>query len=930
MEDDGRPSNHPQNTARLPNTIHTKTATAETKSTELPFSNTYIRRNDQNTANNGVRRCNRESSRAKSQLPIYSILARKKRRHRSSDIQSQSPERVHRHETVQANKYVPGSKLSTSKRLAVQDRPVPGILSSPNSKVAQMLPSTSLQKRAVRNEVPAIRPQYSTEDLCHPHKLDRADPKTTRHQNDRLPRRLLDRKSRFDGFKQSHKNSDRKPTQIRLENKRPEVYSCASKSARISRNHVVSMDESNSSSAEERSKDSLDSINSYRQKKRMSERARKLTGTPQFCKFCRTKRQAKLSRTTKTAQVITRKQATGDGSPNQRSTTRLGLVAPKLPQPCPSPRSVPRPLPDNGCVRHCLGSDAGRSTPLRSLDCRGTTPSQQPKRNVGRPKILTRSLSNPETKLDTNTERQQNSGCVPAQRRWNQVCSPNGTSLQNIPDSGLAQNPLLDSSLTWNLQHRIRRAVQAPCTTGMASTSRGYSKDFCQVGNPRDRPVRIEERSCSPDLRDLRPERSKRDDLQCSSKTVELPLSVGLSTTILNSESTGAYESSCRNIPAGGPSLGTRVLESRPSESSNSTPVHCRESATSSPRCHDQPAASGCQGYNSRDMEMWGWSEALRTWTEEQKQLLRSSWRPSTLNTYKPAWARWTRWCQTNRVKTSHPSGSDVARYLADLHNIEGLAYNTILVHKSVISTFCNSEQSSRLSSHILVKQVLKSIALKKPKEPKPPIWDISQVSNHLSQRSLDSNLYDTSRHTAVLLLLCSGRRVHDLTLLRCNSDNLVRSENYITLWPAYGSKTDKSNQRQSGWRLNRNKLNKSLDPIYWVDRLITLSQERRTLAKTDNLFLRTCGAAEAATRTVIAGWVRSVLKDAGISATPGSVRAAVASKNWAENFPIDDILARGNWRSSDTFRKFYQREVLPTVPNAVNQNTAGLFTPVD
>ncbi|KOB79390.1 Neuropeptide receptor A33 [Operophtera brumata] len=81
---------------------------------------------------------------------------------------------------------------------------------------------------------------------------------------------------------------------------------------------------------------------------------------------------------------------------------------------------------------------------------------------------------------------------------------------------------------------------------------------------------------------------------------------------------------------------------------------------------------------------------------------------------------------------------------------------------------------------------------------------------------------------------------------------------------------------------------------------------------------------AKAASRTVIASWVKSALAEAGIIASPGSIRSAVASKNWADNVPVDEILSRGNWRSGNTFRQFYRpHRRMRTVTNCFLVNLA-------
>lgn len=81
-------------------------------------------------------------------------------------------------------------------------------------------------------------------------------------------------------------------------------------------------------------------------------------------------------------------------------------------------------------------------------------------------------------------------------------------------------------------------------------------------------------------------------------------------------------------------------------------------------------------------------------------------------------------------------------------------------------------------------------------------------------------------------------------------------------------------------------------------------------MAKSQSLFLALTGKPRAASRTIIAGWIKKFLREAGIEATAGSIRSAVASKNWVEEFSLDEIMARGNWKSANTFEKYYRRDI--------------------
>lgn len=930
MEKNGCTVYDSQSHSRVSNTLFSKTTADETEPRELSISNSYFHRDDRGHSHSRRTESSRES-RSESKFHFYPLFTSEERRFVENNFQPQGPERVYRHQPLQINKHVPGPKFSPTQRLVMQSGPIPSLLPLTCGKVTQVLSEDSLPRRTLRNEMSPFWPKHSAKNLCYSDKLDRSDPKRPRNKDNCLSRRFFGRKSGSGGVEQSNTHCDKNSSQAGLAYKLAEVGTCSPKVIRISRRDVVPLAKSNGAPRKEMPKGSQNINGTSQEKDHQPERARESSGVAKFRKFCCRERQTKLSRSSKTAPRSTGKPGAKTVPSVRQSHKRSPMVDTKLPETSFATYSMPNPLPNHGCVGYRVGCNSERSLHLRHLECSRTKPSLQRKRNVGHSKMLTRSLSDSEIQLDPNTNRQQNCNCIFAQRRWNKIPCLDGVGVQNFSNYRFVPNSFHHSSHTRNLQHRSRRIVETASPTRVALASRSDSESFSKMGNPLNRSVCLEQRPRSPDIRNLRQKRQECGSIQRISEPLALSSSMDLSTAVSNPKSIDTPESSNRHIHDCSSPMGTCILESRSPEPRHRSPLHNQKSRESTCRRHDSTAPTGSQEHDPGDMEMWGWSEALSSWTRTQKDLLKSSWRSSTLNTYKPAWARWTRWAQTNGVKINNPSGGDVARYLADLHNIEGLSYSTILVHKSVISTFCSSE-TSNISSHFLVRQVLKAIALKKPKEKRPPIWDINQVVNHLAKTKLNCNLYDTSRQTATLLLLCSGRRVHDLTLLQCDPDHLsTASPDVIIFWPAFGSKTDSSNHRQSGWRLSCNKTNKALDPIFWIDRLITLSKERRSLAKCNNLFLRVTGPAEAASRAIIGGWVKSVLKEAGVNATPGSVRAAVASNNWTENFQIDDILARGNWQSGNTFKKYYRREIArPTNSCSTGSGVPNLFTPID
>lgn len=314
---------------------------------------------------------------------------------------------------------------------------------------------------------------------------------------------------------------------------------------------------------------------------------------------------------------------------------------------------------------------------------------------------------------------------------------------------------------------------------------------------------------------------------------------------------------------------------------------------------------------SSRSLENWGWSDIIKDWSEREVSLLTSGWRSSTLTAYKLAWKRWCTCCIQNGIDFKKPSGTQLAKFLANLKLKEDLSPSSVALHKSAISTLANPEMEHRLSEHKLVKQVMKGIVNTSNRKAQAQIWDPRQVFTWLRINVPDPlTLFEVSRRCAIILLLASGRRVHDLTLLRYSSESFIDNGDHIIMWPAYGSKTDSATHQQSGWRLNTAS-DRGIDPIFWLRQLCILSEQRRKEAQdTQSLFVSTLGKPKPASRTVIGGWVKTVLRDAGINSSAGSTRSAVASLSWLERCPIEKILERGNWKSENTFAKYYKKPV--------------------
>lgn len=830
---------------------------------------------------------------------------------------------------VSPYKYCQDTGFRTTLGLAGKDRPITGIFSYPNCAKSQEVLAPCLPKSAAPNDVSSVRLEFGTKDFRFNYELDRSNIERTRGENRGLFGRFFNRSPGLTGPLSPCDHGDPDSAKARMANQLGKIHPNSQDSPRILGHSMGSVDRQKESSGKENTQDVKLHNKSYSPKVSESQRAtifsrhvelRKLHGTEGSLKFSMLAEDSQPTSVSKPKETILT---------SQRHGIRNELVGQQLSKHITYADPSANTLFNNRCIGHCLGWKVEQCALFGSVDSRREEIALQPKRNVSHSEnSAVGTLSQSTQRFITGSKRQPDCRSISEKRRRHSFDYAHEHYLPDIPASGYVSDSAACISSSRYIQYRSRSPFKASGASAVAFAVKSHVTDFSKVGNTSSRPVCVPDGACGSNLLYAGSNRQPGSILRRPEPSVELQTGMGVSAPMLDPQSSAPPEPGQGSVLNGSPQVGKSILARGFEESIPESPTYGMESERCPDRRRHGSPSTESRSNDPRGLEVWGWSRDVDNWSNEQKSLLLSSWRPSTLKTYSVAWKRWRRWAEENTIDYSAPSGSQLARYLSDLYQKEGLSYSTILVHKSVVSSLCNTSDSEVLSSHKLVRQVLKAIALQKHKDPKPPIWDVSKMISFMSSRQIRSDsLFDVSRHTAALLLLCSGRRVHDLTLLSIDSDHMFEADDCITFWPRFGSKTDSSDHRQSGWKLLSNKQCSAADPVLWIKRLIELSGQRRLSCTSQSLFITTTNVAKAASRTIIASWVKTLLNEAGIKATPGSVRAAVASKNWIQNFPLDKILEQGNWRSGDTFRLFYRREVTRSLMSQdENVNLSNLF----
>lgn len=866
-------------------------------------------------------------------VSVADVLEKEGKRRISPDIQSEKAQRPR-----YGSKISPDNSLSdpiTSERTGLhdEDRSLSGIFSCAHRRKSSSIPVSFVPGKNIRDDVPSLRAGECSFGVCPNYKLGRTAAPSDERSGRSLPRRFPVYAREPESARTTSGICHRILNKAGMANQPSEVINLGVDCCGIPGHHVEhkrkcqrpigsknsSATEMYSGPAKESSMELARCQGNSRQIKLRS--LRSPSGPPS------------LPSDTESNSLTDKDSASAETFNPECRARRANLVAEKPAQDFAHPLPKPNDLRHDGRSGEWLGCHSEQSSPMGRMGSSPNTVAQQLKRIVG-------SLQGPSAA--GARDRQQNGNDAIGQPNYcglhqqarrhqiDEITGRDDTDPRILPSEELSPCSTLHPR---NIQWRGRQAVEKEVIAGMAPQQEHPLMDIRGVWHTRNRSFRFKTLSGCPDICERRLERYEESVLRRIQQEMEIQPRMDIPTTSVNSTNPTSPTNVGGSVHPYRTQLGQGLLETGTHANEGETTPSDPESSPESGRSSNELCSSRSRVLGVGGLVGSGWSRQLANWSEEEVKLLESSWRPSSLKTYKPIWLRWRKWAQTKGIQVDKPSPQSLAKYLCYLYQVVKLAPRTIAVHKSVVANFGNPVGAHELSSHPLVKQVLKGIFANNPPVKKCISWAIEDLLAFLQSYHFDDNsIFAVSRHTSVLLLLATGRRVHDLTLLSIKDGDFEDKGESIIFWPKFGSKTDSTSHRQSGWLLKRgeNNLDIKLDLVHWVKKTVSITRTRRNTSCHNSLFITTRGRVKNASRTVIAGWIKTLLKEAGISATAGSFRAAVATNNWIGNHSnIDEILKRGNWRSKNTFFQHYFREIKP-VCNRNPNILSGSFSPVE
>ncbi|CAK1541480.1 unnamed protein product [Leptosia nina] len=859
---------------------------------------------------------------------IPAFYNKKKQRQESCDFQSEGIKSVYETRALSSVSSLSNAEVLTTGRLDGKIGYQPGLLPRPNLGETPMFPTCQLQGKTTSNDVPTIWLSNRSKNVCFGNKLDSRTFTPSRFKSHcllgRLPARPPGQGSPPGPGSQSHAIS----AESRLEHKLKEIDMHSYETNRFSGYHLGHKLKQKVPTHRKNQQNTSVSIDSSVSRQLDSQAGPMPLRVSQFCNLHHPPGKVALPNATATQQCFN--EESNSAQPiGRRSETRIGLVATQHRSKDRDPLAQKsHKLPNNRRFRCSVGSPSQQQICQRSLDSAANDLALQSEGDAccnSCNLIGSRSL---EGFKNNSTERQQNSCIVYKKRRRNEVEKTACNDQRTFGTDGQFEYSTNPSSLTGNVQHGSRSSLAKSQRRRMASFTRGKQGNIQSVGNTRNRSFCFKRGTRRGELcyaRLIRLERLLSRRLQ---QILEIRPGVDISSAGASTSSIAPPQLSARQVHCSSTQVDEAFLAPRSKKSSFGSSSYDTRSRQNSNQHRDTTGSASSAEITNGSMVNFGWDSLIENWSNDEKNLLSTCWRQSTRKTYAPIWKKWVKWCQENNLDYQFPAPTSVARYLARLFLNDHLAYRSILVHKSVIASICETLSDVKISSNNLVKHLLKAISIAKIIPQKLPIWDARTVIHYLRDSSPNENsLFDVSKRTATLLLLTSGRRVHDLTLLHCDPQHFIDKGDSIILHPVFGSKTDTGSYRQSSWTL-LDCPDKRLNPLFWLRTLVEVSKFTR--GSLTNLFITTRDPVKPATTTIIGGWVKKVLSESGIEASPGSCRSAVASLNFLEKYPINEILAKANWRHEQTFKRYYCRNVESNTQRVETHSLSQYFKPSD
>ncbi|KAG1229910.1 hypothetical protein G6F35_002007 [Rhizopus arrhizus] len=283
----------------------------------------------------------------------------------------------------------------------------------------------------------------------------------------------------------------------------------------------------------------------------------------------------------------------------------------------------------------------------------------------------------------------------------------------------------------------------------------------------------------------------------------------------------------------------------------------------------------------------------------------------TTNRTYKAAQLAFVEWALQNNISINTFSADDLVNFLVHIRYTRNYQLNTLKLWRSATSRFHRepSTLANCSSLHSFFSTVASETA---PRHIHRPTIDFSPTLVHLSNilSDISTSLTLLQQKLAFLLGMVALLRPSDLARISLLSAK-VDPQSGILTFDIVAPKERRNQVRIIKPFHIHPHPDTRLCPVQCFQAV--LAHPHASSRPPDVLFVNSANPTLPVKSSTISSWLRRLLLHS-TSESRVSVRSLGSSLALRSGIPVDDIVTLGNWRSSETFHKFYRREHMSTV----------------
>ena len=295
--------------------------------------------------------------------------------------------------------------------------------------------------------------------------------------------------------------------------------------------------------------------------------------------------------------------------------------------------------------------------------------------------------------------------------------------------------------------------------------------------------------------------------------------------------------------------------------------------------------------------------------SEQATNLITSSWRTKTTQSYDSLFKRWDRWCSQRGCNPFSGHIAEVANFLASLFE-EGYKYSSVNAYRSAISSVHDKVDGFNVGQHPTIVRLVKGVFNCRPPVPRySNTWDVQKVLNFIEAGGNPQALPIKALTLRTVFLLAITRPSRSADLSQLNIQRMLFTATGVSFAPTALAKQSRQGKPIAEFFFPSFPENPTLCPVSSLN--VYLSKTKPLRGEEPRLFISFIKPHKAVTSSSIARWLKTTLEEAGIDTAvfgAHSTRGASSSAAAIAGITTADILKAANWSSESVFQKFYHK----------------------